>query len=160
MRSARADGSNLAKRPFAEDKNFLLRSALAADLRAAMMATKEVQTQTYDCLEAAPPPGRQPRQGCKPKSAAGAKCMNTEQQSCTFQSSVLEPFLEAEEAASFVKYSPRHLKQLAREGKVPAHPRGDGQRRRWLFLLSELDAWMRGRVNSTCDPCRVARSIQ
>jgi hypothetical protein len=43
---------------------------------------------------------------------------------------------------------------------IPAHPRGDGQRRRWLFLLSELDAWMRSRVNSACDPCRVPGSIQ
>jgi predicted DNA-binding transcriptional regulator AlpA len=72
----------------------------------------------------------------------------------------LERFAEAEEVASFVGMSPRHLKKLAREGRVPAHPRGDGQRRRWLFLFSELDAWMRGRVNSLCDPCRVPRSIQ
>ena len=71
-----------------------------------------------------------------------------------FAPAALEQFVEAEEAAPFVHVSPRHLKQLAREGKVPAHPRGDGQRRRWLFLLSELDAWMRGRVNSACDPCR------
>lgn len=73
---------------------------------------------------------------------------------------VLESWLEAEEAAPFVHLSPRHLKKLAREGRVPAHPRGDGQRHRWLFLLSELDAWMRGRVNSACDPCREPRSIQ
>ena len=72
----------------------------------------------------------------------------------SFAPSVLERFVEAEEAGPFVHESPRHLKQLAREGKVPAHPKGDGQRRRWLFLLSELDAWMRGRVNSACDPCR------
>ena len=51
---------------------------------------------------------------------------------------LLEQYLEAEEAAPFVHMSPRHLKKLAREGKVPAHPRGDGQRRRWLFLLSAL----------------------
>lgn len=72
----------------------------------------------------------------------------------------IEKFIEAEDAAPFVCISERHLKKLAREGKVPAHPRGDGQRRRWLFLLSELDTWMRGRVNSACDPCRVPRSIQ
>lgn len=73
---------------------------------------------------------------------------------------VLEPFVEAGEAAPFLRMSERHLKKLARQGIVPAHPRGDGQRRRWLFLLSELDAWMRGRVNSPCDPCRESRSIQ
>jgi phage terminase Nu1 subunit (DNA packaging protein) len=72
----------------------------------------------------------------------------------------IEPFLEAEEAAPFLKISPRHLKKLAREGCVPAHPRGKGQRRRWLFLLSELDSWMRARVNSACDSCRGSESIQ
>jgi hypothetical protein len=80
--------------------------------------------------------------------------------SLNLQPPVLEPFVEAEEAAPFVKMSPRHLKNLARQGRVPAHPRGDGQRRRWLFLLSELDAWMRGRVNLACDPFRGTRSVQ
>jgi len=72
----------------------------------------------------------------------------------------VEPFLEAEEAAPFLKVSPRHLKKLACEGYVPAHPRGEGQRRRWLFLLSELDAWMRSKVNSSYGSFREARSIQ
>jgi len=72
----------------------------------------------------------------------------------------MEPFVEADLAGSFLHIKPRTLKKLAREGSVPAHPRGDGQRRRWLFLLSELDAWMRGRVHSNCDPCRETRSIQ
>jgi len=71
-----------------------------------------------------------------------------------FAPAVLEEPVEADEAARFVHMSPQHLKQLAREGKVPAHPRGDGQRRRWLFFLSELAVWIRGRVNSACDPCR------
>ena len=52
-----------------------------------------------------------------------------------------EPFLDADEAAPFVKMSPRHLLKLAREGKVPAHHKGQSQRRRWLFLASELDAY-------------------
>ncbi|MFB3813102.1 MAG: helix-turn-helix domain-containing protein [Terriglobales bacterium] len=77
-----------------------------------------------------------------------------------FQPPVLEQFAEAEEAAPFVRMSPRHLKKLAREGRIPAHPRGDGQRRRWLFLFSELDQWMRRRVNFACDPCRDSRRIQ
>ena len=75
------------------------------------------------------------------------------------QSFIPEPFVEAEQAAPFVCMSPRHLKKLAREGRLPAHPRGDGQRRRWLFLVSELAEWMRSRVNSACDPCRATRSI-
>jgi hypothetical protein len=71
-----------------------------------------------------------------------------------FAPAVLEEPVEADEAALFVRMSPQHLKQLAREGKVPAHPRGDGQRHRWLFFLSELAVWIRSQVNSACDPCR------
>jgi len=86
--------------------------------------------------------------------------MNNEPQVFGASSPILEPFTEASEAAPFLRMSERHLKKLAREGTVPAHPRGDGQRRRWLFLLSELDAWMRSRVNSACDPCRDSGRIQ
>ena len=80
--------------------------------------------------------------------------MHNSHASPRFAPAALEDFVEAEEAAPFLHLCPRHLKMLARQGKVPAHPRGDGQRHRWLFLLSELDAWMRRRVNSACDPCR------
>ena len=69
----------------------------------------------------------------------------------------LEPFVEADEAAPFLRMSPDYLKKLARAGKIPAHPRGDGQRRRWLFLMSELAEWMRSQVNSACDPCSNGR---
>jgi hypothetical protein len=36
---------------------------------------------------------------------------------------------------------------------VPGHPLGNGPRRLWRFLLSELDWWMRNRVDSHCRPC-------
>jgi len=65
----------------------------------------------------------------------------------------LEPFVEAEEAGAFLHYSPQHVKKLARENKIPAHPLGDGKRRRWLFLISELDAMMRARVNCVRGSC-------
>ena len=38
--------------------------------------------------------------------------------------------------------------QMARDGKIPAHPFGDGARKRWFFLISELAEFLRGRVNS------------
>jgi hypothetical protein len=70
-----------------------------------------------------------------------------------FQPIPLEPFIEAEEAALILYLSPRHMKKLARAGKIPAHPRGEGQRRRWLFLPSELHAWVLDKVNSPCGSC-------
>jgi hypothetical protein len=65
----------------------------------------------------------------------------------------LEPFIEAEEAATVLRMSARYLKKLAREAKVPSHPRSDGRRRRWLFLASELHAWLLAKVNSDCGSC-------
>ena len=50
----------------------------------------------------------------------------------------IEPFVDATKAAEFLFLKPRRVLQLAREGKLPAHCIGDGQRRTWRFLLSEL----------------------
>jgi hypothetical protein len=50
----------------------------------------------------------------------------------------IEPFVDATAGAEFFAIRPRRLLELAREGKVPAHPLGDGPRRTWRFRLSEL----------------------
>ena len=50
----------------------------------------------------------------------------------------LEPFVDAEEAGAFLRLPRRRVLQLARQGKVPAYPIGDGQRKVWRFRLSEL----------------------
>jgi hypothetical protein len=49
-----------------------------------------------------------------------------------------EPFVDARKAAQFVSLRTRRLLQLAREGSIPAHPIGNGQRRVWRFRLSEI----------------------
>jgi len=55
-----------------------------------------------------------------------------------------EPYVAAEEAAEFLKISPRRIKEMARAGTIPAHPVDpDAERKEWRFLLSELSAWMR-----------------
>ena len=59
-----------------------------------------------------------------------------------------EPFVEANAAGEFLNYSPRTIKQMAREGRIPAHPFGSGARKRWYFLISELAEHLRGQVNS------------
>ena len=60
----------------------------------------------------------------------------------------LEPFVEANTAADFLRYSSRTVKQMAREGRIPAHPFGAGPRKRWYFLISELAEHLRAQVNS------------
>jgi Helix-turn-helix domain len=53
---------------------------------------------------------------------------------------VLESFVDAARAAEFLAVKPRWLLDLARAGKIPAHPIGDGARRVWRFRLSEIAA--------------------
>src|SRR5215813_11788096 len=64
-----------------------------------------------------------------------------------------EYFVDAAEAARFLGIHQRTVLRMARDGKIPAHPLGDGDRKQWRFLISELDAWLRGRVNSAGRPC-------
>jgi excisionase family DNA binding protein len=65
-----------------------------------------------------------------------------------------EHYVSSEEAASFLKLNLRTVQRLAREGTIPAHPFGEGARKTWRFLFSELDAWMKAKVNSSRRPCR------
>jgi excisionase family DNA binding protein len=62
---------------------------------------------------------------------------------------VQEKYLSPQEAAIFLSISAKTLTRFARQGIVPAHPIGDGIRRRWRFLKSELDIWMHGRIHSS-----------
>ncbi len=64
------------------------------------------------------------------------------------QLETLERFVEANAAAEFLHYSARTVKQMAREGRIPAHPFGTGPRKRWYFLISELAEHLRAQVNS------------
>jgi excisionase family DNA binding protein len=72
----------------------------------------------------------------------------------TFADSGLESFVDAAEAAKFLHVHPKTLMRLARLGSVPAYPFNDGSRRHWRFLKSELDTWIRSRVNLSPHPVR------
>ena len=65
-----------------------------------------------------------------------------------------EAYVNASDAAEFLGIHPKTLMRLARDGVVPAYSFSDGTRRRWRFLKSELDFWMRSRVNSNSHPVR------
>ena len=65
-----------------------------------------------------------------------------------------EPYVDAKEGAAFLSIHPKTLMRLAREGSVPAYSFSEGTRRHWRFLISELDTWMRSRVNSNAHPVR------
>ncbi len=69
-----------------------------------------------------------------------------------------EPFVDVAEAAGFLKLHPKTLLRLARRGSIPAHPLTGRRRHIWRFLLSELDAWARRRLDSGSDRCQNSRS--
>jgi hypothetical protein len=56
--------------------------------------------------------------------------------------------VSARVAAEFLQLHVRTITRLAGVGHVPGHPVGYGQRKRWLFYISELDDWLRSQVCS------------
>jgi hypothetical protein len=70
----------------------------------------------------------------------------------------IEHFIDAGQTAEFVQLNRKTLLRFAREGSIPAHPLAGNKRRKWRFLISELDAWARAKVNSTSDRCQNSRS--
>ena len=57
------------------------------------------------------------------------------------------------EAAVYVGYHKKTVERMARNGEIPAHPASGVRRITWKFYASELDAWLRGKVNSRRHPC-------
>lgn len=55
-----------------------------------------------------------------------------------------EPLLNSVQAAALLRIHPKTLQRMARNATVPAHRIGD----LWRFRASELDNWLRPRVNS------------
>jgi hypothetical protein len=61
-------------------------------------------------------------------------------------------FLTAEQASLYLGgLNPRTLTRWAREEYLPAIPIGEGKRRLWRFLESDLDAWMLRRRSGAGD---------
>ena len=66
-----------------------------------------------------------------------------------------EPYVGPDEAAAFLCIPRLTAIRMARAGKLPAHPMGDGRRRMWRFKLSELDRHMQqSGITSAIPPVR------
>lgn len=63
-----------------------------------------------------------------------------------------EPLLDDRQASALLGgIHPKTLQRLARNGQVPAYRMG----RYWRYRASELDEWLRNKLNSACQPARV-----
>jgi hypothetical protein len=69
----------------------------------------------------------------------------------------LEGFVDADEAGKFLSLNRRRILELARAGKLPGHPIGEGKRRVWRFRVSELAAAVAKPVNFKPAVPRVVR---
>jgi len=64
---------------------------------------------------------------------------------------VFEPLIGCEAAAKLLgNIHVKTLQRYARRGTVPGY-RVAGH---WFFRATELDVWLRSRINSSCHPCR------
>lgn len=59
-----------------------------------------------------------------------------------FEEAEGEAFIGVQEAANITGYHANYLQKLARAGNMPAHQRAPNAH--YLFLVSELRAWLRG----------------
>lgn len=63
-----------------------------------------------------------------------------------------EPLLNTEEGASLLGgIHPKTLQRMARRGEIPGYQIAH----RWYFRASELDAWLKSRVNSRSQSIRM-----
>jgi excisionase family DNA binding protein len=63
-----------------------------------------------------------------------------------------EHLLRSEEAAKLLgNIHVKTLQRYARAGTLPGYRLGG----HWYFRASELDAWLRSQINSSCHPCRL-----
>lgn len=69
-----------------------------------------------------------------------------------------EPFVDADRAATFLGMERRLLLDWSRRGVIPGHPWGDGTRRVWRYLLSELAEW--GQLQQNCSAPGAARKTR
>ena len=68
-----------------------------------------------------------------------------------------EPMIGSCEAARLLgNIHVKTLQRYARRGNLPGYQIGG----HWYFRASELDSWLRSRLNSSCHPCRLSKEAK
>lgn len=60
--------------------------------------------------------------------------------------------LTTREAAAYLGVHPKAVQRMARAGEIRAHAVSGVRRRTWKFYSSELDSWLRGKINESMMP--------
>ena len=61
----------------------------------------------------------------------------------------IEYFVDDTEIARMLGIHHRTVQQMARDGVIPAYPLGEGKRKTWRFLRSEVHEWMQAELSKT-----------
>jgi excisionase family DNA binding protein len=70
---------------------------------------------------------------------------------------VFEPLIASPDAAKLLgNIHVKTLQRYARRGNLPGYQIGG----HWYFRASELDSWLRSRINSSCHPCRLPKEAK
>jgi excisionase family DNA binding protein len=68
-----------------------------------------------------------------------------------------EPLIGSSEAAKLLgNIHVKTLQRYARRQRIPGYQIGG----HWYFRASELDAWLRSQINSSCHPCRLPKEAK
>jgi len=88
----------------------------------------------------------------KPTTRNEVKCLLTGLTEHEQGEPKFEPLLDDRQASALLGgIHPKTLQRLARTGQLPAYRVG----RFWRYRASELDSWLRSKVNSPRQPARV-----
>ena len=67
----------------------------------------------------------------------------------------LEPLLDSKQVAGILGVHPKVVERMAKKGEIPALK----VRKFWRYRASALDGWIRTRLESNCQPCRIETQI-
>jgi len=144
--SSRQHAPRLAEDSIGSSPKTLLRTSHHGDspTSPAFITTEEEDTLTAKPLDAAT--GRESEEGSNDSSPQPRKQLISVGRAPAF-----ELLVGCDEAARLLgNIHVKTLQRYARQGTVPGYRIGG----RWYFRITELDAWLRARINSNCQSVR------
>lgn len=105
-------------------------------------------------IERPAPPHGGTGEGAGPLRTDSVGAPNTPLQSAPH---VFEPLLRSNDAARLLgNIHVKTLQRYARNQRIPGNQIGG----HWYFRASELDSWLRSRINLACHPCRLSKEAE